>query len=68
MEPGLPAEAELREGDILLTANFKPLRSAADLGRIVNSDAKKRGAVMLQIQRRGQTFLRALPLTTEEKK
>ena len=69
VEPGLPAaEAELREGDILLTANFKPLRSAADLGRIVNSDAKKRGAVMLQIQRRGQTFLRALPLTTEEKK
>lgn len=67
VEPGLPAaEAEIREGDILLTANFKPLRSAADLGRIVNNNAtKKRGAVMLQIQRRGQTFLRALPLTTE---
>lgn len=70
VEPGLPAaEAEIREGDILLTANFKHLRSASDLSRIVNNDAtKKRGAVMLQIQRRGQTFLRALPLTVEAEK
>lgn len=63
VEPGKAAsEAELREGDILLSANLKPLRSAEELATIVREDAKKRGAVMLQVQRRGQTFFRTLPI------
>ncbi len=63
VEQGKPgAEAELRKGDIILTANLKPVRSAADLARIVDDEGKKRGAVMLQVQRRGQVFFRTLPL------
>ncbi len=69
VQSGMPAaEASIEEGDILLTANFKPLRSPEDLAQVVNQDAKKRGAVMLQIQRQGQTFLRAIPLSGTEKK
>lgn len=64
VEPGKAAsEAEIREGDILLSANLKPLRSAEELAKIVREDAQKRGAVMLQVQRRGQTFFRTLPVT-----
>ncbi len=63
VEQGKPgAEAELRKGDIILTANLKPVRTAADLARIVSDEGKKRGAVMLQVQRRGQVFFRTLPL------
>lgn len=61
------AEAELREGDIILTANLKPLRTTQDLARVVTEDAKEKGAVILQIQRRGQVFFRTLPLEQEKK-
>lgn len=65
VEPGMgAAEAGIREGDILLTANFKPLRSLNDLSRIITTDAQKRGALVFQIQRKGQTFVCAVPLKT----
>lgn len=57
------AEAELRPGDIVLTANLKPMRTADDLAKVIRGDAQKRGAVMLQIQRGGQVFFRTLPVT-----
>ncbi|MEG1610367.1 MAG: DegQ family serine endoprotease [Bilophila sp.] len=66
VEQGKPAaEAELRPGDIVLTANLKPLRSSEDFAKVIREDATKRGAVMLQIQRANQTFFRTLPLTAE---
>ena len=60
------AEAGLNEGDILLTANLIPLRTVNDLANVVRGDAAKRGAVMLQIVRHGQTFFRTVPLETEK--
>lgn len=56
------AGADLRTGDIILKANQTPVGSADELARIVKDMAVKRGAVMLQIQRRGDIFLRAVPL------
>jgi len=64
--PGGPAaEADLKQGDILLSANRKPLRTAKDLSNAVAA-ASNRGAVMLQVLRRGQTFFRSLPLPSGE--
>ncbi len=68
VEPGkLAAEAELREGDIILSANLKPIKSTDDFAKIIREDAKKRGVVMLQLQRQGQTFFRSVPLTENAK-
>ena len=64
IEPGkLAAEAELREGDIILSANLKPIKSVEEFSKIIREDAKKRGVVMLQLQRQGQTFFRSLALS-----
>lgn len=64
VEPGkLAAEAELREGDIILSANLKPIKSVEEFSKIIREDAKKRGVVMLQLQRQGQTFFRSLALS-----
>ena len=68
VEPGkLAAEAELREGDIILSANLKPIKSTEDFAKIIREDAKKRGVVILQLQRQGQTFFRSVPLTENAK-
>ena len=56
------AEADLRPGDVILKANLKPVSSAQDLSRIVNDEGVKRGAVMLQISRRGDVYFRTVTL------
>ena len=56
------AEAGLREGDILQTANLQKLSSVADLQTIIKNDAKEKGAVMFKVVRRGQSFFLAVPL------
>jgi len=64
----IAAEAQLRKGDILLSANLRALRTPAELSRIVTGEAQKRGAVMLQVVRRGQTFFVTLPLADKAAK
>lgn len=54
------AEADLRAGDIILKANQTPVNSADDLSRIVREVGVKRGAIMLQIQRNGEVYLRSV--------
>ncbi|MFR3458229.1 MAG: PDZ domain-containing protein [Bilophila wadsworthia] len=39
----MAAEAELREGDIILSANLKPIKSVEEFSKIIREDAKKRG-------------------------
>jgi len=61
--PGKPAaDSDIRQGDVIVSANLKPLKSAQDLAKIVAEDAEERGAVMLQINRRGQLSFRAVPI------
>ncbi|MDR2696744.1 MAG: Do family serine endopeptidase [Deltaproteobacteria bacterium] len=63
VSPGKPAaDNDIRQGDVIVSANLKPLKTAQDLVKIVTEDAKERGAVMLQINRRGQLSFRAIPL------
>lgn len=62
VEPGKPAaDADLRSGDVILTANLVPVGDVAALSKIVH-EAAGRGAVMLQINRRGEVFFRPIPL------
>lgn len=59
------AEADLREGDIILKANQESVNTPEALSKIVKEVGAKRGAVMLQIQRGNQTFYRAVPVTNQ---
>ena len=56
------AEADLRPGDVILKANLKPVNTSAALSKIVNEEGAKRGAIMLQISRRGDVYFRTVPL------
>ncbi len=68
VEQGKSAEeAGLRSGDVILAANMVPIKSTQELAKIIK-DVSSRGAVMLQIHRRGDTFLRAVPLGKSGKK
>ncbi len=63
VDPDKPAaEADLRPGDVILKANLKSVNSGAALSRIVKEEGVKRGAVMLQIERRGDVYFRTVPL------
>ncbi len=56
------AEAGLRSGDVILSANLKPVTTPDQLGDILKNEGKKRGAVMLQVNRRGETFFLTVDL------
>ncbi len=56
------ATAGMQPGDVVLSANFTPVSSVAQLQKILQGDVKRRGAVMLQIYRDGSVFIKALPL------
>lgn len=56
------AEAGLETGDIILKANNVVVSTPAELTKIINEIGKKRGAVMLQVSRRGNIFYRAVPI------
>lgn len=55
------AESGLRSGDVIISANLMPVNNAQSLGKILK-DAQNKGAVLLQINRRGQVFFQAVPL------
>lgn len=64
VDNGKPAaEADIRTGDIILQANFTPIHDVATLSKIIKEVGASRGAVMLQINRHGETFLRAVSIT-----
>ncbi len=54
-------EADIEPNDILLRANFKRLKTVEDLKEVINK-AKKKGAVLLLIRRRGENIFRPIPL------
>ena len=67
VKSGSPAaEAGLRSGDVILSANLKPVTSAGDLGEVLRGEGKKRGALMLQINRRGDTFFTTVDLAKKK--
>ena len=61
------AEAGIRPGDVILRADRKPVNSPEALSKIVQEVGVKRGAIMLQVQRRGDTLFLAVPIASPEK-
>ncbi|MBP3730121.1 MAG: DegQ family serine endoprotease [Mailhella sp.] len=60
--PGSRAEAAgLRSGDVILSANQKPVQKPGDLASIVRRD-RDRGVIMLLVNRRGETFFTTVSL------
>ena len=53
---GPAAEAGVRTGDVILSANLQPVTTVNELVSIVHKEGKERGAIMLQVNRRGDTF------------
>lgn len=56
--------AGLKEGDLLLSANLRPLNNTKDLQDVMK-EAVKKGAVMFKVLRRGQAFFLAIPMPKE---
>lgn len=54
------AEADLREGDIILSANMKPVHTVAALTKLVKEEGVPRGALLLQVQRRNDVAFKTL--------
>lgn len=63
---GSPAqESEIRPGDVILQANQQVVNTVDDFKTILSGDAKKKGVLLLLIQRRGQSVFRTLTLPEE---
>jgi serine protease Do len=56
------ADAGLRRGDVILEMNQAPVTSVEEARKIVNTDGKQRGAVMLLLTRQGQQTIRTIPV------
>ncbi|SHN66617.1 Do family serine endopeptidase [Desulfovibrio litoralis] len=64
VEPDKEADkAGIKPGDVILTAALKPVLNTNDFVKIINGVGKERGAVMLQMMRRGQKFFVTLDLS-----
>ena len=61
LDPESPAaKAGIMPGDVLLAVDRQPVNSVEDLTKRIEAAGKDRGAVLLQVSRRGQTFFRAI--------
>ena len=56
------ANTDLRPGDVIVKANMKPVKTVQELSNIVKKEGVKRGAVLLQINRRGDLIFRTVEL------
>ena len=55
------SEAGVREGDVIVAANYKPVKTVDDLSKIV-AEGVERGAVVLKINRNGDMISRTVKL------
>ncbi|WP_415716213.1 DegQ family serine endoprotease [Maridesulfovibrio sp.] len=60
---GTPAEdAAIAVGDVILEANQHNVNSIEDLQKIINTEGKKRGLIMLLLKRQGHNIFRTVEL------
>jgi len=54
--------AGLRAGDVIVSANQKPMENLEDFAGVLHREGRERGAVMLLINRRGETFFTTITM------
>ncbi len=62
-EGGLADDSGLQPGDVIVAVNKKPVNSPDELMKRVNEAAKQRGALLLQVVRKGQMFYSAIEIS-----
>lgn len=63
VQPGSPAAREgLMPGDLILEVNQRPVSTPAEFSKIVNYDAKRKGAAMLLVRRQDLNRFVTIPL------
>ncbi|MGE4535645.1 MAG: DegQ family serine endoprotease [Desulfovibrio sp.] len=55
-------QSDVRPGDVVLEVNQQPVSTPEEFKKVVDTDGKKKGVVMLQIKRQRQTIFRTVPL------
>ncbi|MDL2307898.1 DegQ family serine endoprotease [Desulfovibrio sp. OttesenSCG-928-C06] len=58
----LAAKAGLQRGDVILAVGRKQVKTVEEFGKEVQAMSKKQGAVMLQVFRNGQQFIRSIEI------
>lgn len=58
----LAAKSGLQRGDVILSVGRQPVKSVEQFNKAVQDMAKKQGAVILQVSRNGQRFMRAIEM------
>ncbi|MFO7717826.1 MAG: DegQ family serine endoprotease [Desulfohalobium sp.] len=62
----LAAEAGLRPGDVILSANGEGVETVGELSALLKEDAAEKGAVMFQVHRKGQNLFVSIALPDED--
>jgi serine protease Do len=64
VDPTKPAaEADMRPGDVILQANLKPVNTVDEFLKVLKEEGEPRGAIMLQIKRRGIVQFYSIPIS-----
>ncbi|SMF05412.1 DegQ family serine endoprotease [Desulfovibrio gilichinskyi] len=67
VKQGTPAEnAAIAVGDVILEANQHPVNTLAQLRKIIDTEGKERGLVMLLIKRQGGNIFRTIELDKQK--
>ncbi|MFW5836807.1 MAG: DegQ family serine endoprotease [Desulfovibrionaceae bacterium] len=59
------AEVGLQVGDVILTVNQQPVNSVGVFSRVVETEGRDKGVLMLLIKRRGQNIVKTVPLSEQ---
>lgn len=65
-QDSIAERSDIRPGDVIIQANQKPVNSMNALRKVLDSDAKKKGVLLLLIKRDGQNIIRTISLDKDK--
>ncbi len=66
LQGSVAAENGMRPGDVILELNQQPVNSVAAFRKVLESEGKAKGVVMILVKRQGQNVFRTLPLEKKQ--
>jgi len=58
-------ESDVRPGDVILEVNQRPVKTPGEFKKLVETEGKRKGVIMLLLKRQGQNLFRTIPLDKE---